>query len=135
MTDPRTGLDDLPEDHCWALLAGKDVGRLAVSVQNRPDIFPVNYRVDGRSIMIKTAAGLKLAAATLGQGVAFEVDDLDEDARSGWSVVVVGEATELESLEEILDADELGIQPWAAGFKNRYFRIVPTSVTGRQVLR
>ncbi|MGI9594627.1 MAG: pyridoxamine 5'-phosphate oxidase family protein [Acidimicrobiales bacterium] len=129
----KTELIELSTEECWWHLAEKSVGRLAVSVANRPDIFPVNYRIDGETIVVKTAPGFKLAAATLGSGVAFEVDQLDEAARTGWSVVVHGQATEIERLEELLDADDLEVGPWAAGTKNHYIRINPTAVTGRRV--
>lgn len=130
---PDAHLETLSTDECWQLLAKASVGRLAVSIENRPDIFPVNYRLDEETIVVKTAAGLKLAAATLGQGVAFEVDSLNEMAHTGWSVVVRGNAEEIEQLEELLDADRLLIEPWAGGPKNRYLRITPTDIEGRRV--
>lgn len=126
-------LEELSETECWWHLAEKTVGRLAVSIANKPDIFPVNYRIDGKTIVVRTAPGLKLAAATLGTGVAFEVDELDEADRSGWSVVVHGTASEVERLEDLLDADDLSVDPWAGGTKNHYIRINPTEVTGRKV--
>ena len=128
-----TGLEELTEDRCWQLLASRSIGRLAVSINNRPDIFPVNYRIDDETIVVLTAPGLKLAAATLGVGVAFEVDELDELRRTGWSVVVHGTAGEIERLEDLMEADELRVEPWADGIKHRYIRIVPTKVTGRRV--
>lgn len=131
MTDHE--LQELSEDRCWELLAGETVGRLAVSVANKPDIFPVNYRLHDGTIVVKTAPGLKLAAAVLGAGVAFEIDALDAADRSGWSVVVHGTAQKIELLEDLLDADDLAIEPWAAGTKNHYFRIEPTEVTGRLI--
>ncbi|MGF1599387.1 MAG: pyridoxamine 5'-phosphate oxidase family protein [Acidimicrobiales bacterium] len=134
MAPDRTDrLEELNEDQCWPLLARKQVGRLAIALNNEPDIFPVNYRLDGETIVVKTAPGLKLAAAILGNGVAFEVDALDETTRTGWSIVVRGQATEIESLDEILDADRLLLEPWARGHKNRYIRIVPSAVTGRSL--
>ena len=82
--DPET----LGPMECWLLLGQSEVGRLAVAIRNRPDIFPVNYAVDGESIVINTAPGTKLAAAVLGRSVAFEVDlidpeDVHDDERSG----------------------------------------------------
>lgn len=129
----RTGLDELSEDRCWELLGQKTVGRLAVTIAGHPDIFPVNYRIDHETIVVKTAAGLKLAAAVLGDSVAFEVDALDENAHTGWSVVLHGTAAEIEGTEELMEAEELGVKPWADSEKTRYFRVTPTSVTGRAV--
>ena len=126
-------MEELPEDECWRLLRRSSVGRLGVSIENRPDIFPVNYRVDDETIVVRTAAGLKLAAAALGAGVAFEVDALDEMTHTGWSVVVHGTADEIVRLEEVLEADRLIVEPWARGPKNRYLRIVPSAITGRRI--
>ena len=132
MSDDRR-LQELTIDECWRLLARGSVGRLAVSIKDRPDIFPVNYRVDDDTIVIRTEAGLKLAASILGRGVAFEVDDLDEMRHCGASVVVKGQAVEIERLDDLLEAQELKVEPWAGGPKNRYLRIVPDEVTGRRI--
>ena len=124
---------DLSPDRCWELLSQKTVGRLAVSITNHPDIFPVNYRVDDGKIVIRTAEGQKLAAAVLGTSVAFEVDALDDATRTGWSIVVKGTAEEPKRLEDYLSAEDLGIEPWAQGEKGRYIQIVPSQVTGREI--
>ncbi len=129
------GLEQLTEDECWNRLASRSVGRLAVSMANGPDIFPVNYRLDDETIVVKTAAGLKFAAATLGPAVAFEADGLDEMRHTGWSVVVRGHAEEIIELDELHVADTLLIEPWVEGERNRYFRITPTQISGRRLPR
>lgn len=126
-------IEVITEAECWRLLAEHTVGRLAVSIANRPDIFPVNYVLDDGSVVIRTAPGLKLAAASLGVGVAFEVDAFDEAAHVGWSVVVQGAAKELSDDAERTRAEDLGIEPWAAGSKSRYLRVIPEQVTGRRI--
>ncbi|RMH77768.1 MAG: pyridoxamine 5'-phosphate oxidase family protein [Actinomyces sp.] len=132
-TDLYAGLEALTTAECWDELRRGQVGRLAVSIAGQPDIFPVNYAVDDETIVIRTAPGTKLAAAILGRGVAFEIDELDPEARLGWSVVVKGEATELRDLDEIVAAGDLGIETWAEGDRQRFLRIVPSSVTGRRI--
>lgn len=131
--DNRQLLRELSEERCWELLKQKQVGRLAVSIRNKPDVFPVNYKVAGMVLIVRTSPGLKLAAAVLGASVAFEVDAIDDETETGWSVVIKGTATELESLDDLLYADDLEIKPWAAGSKNRYVQIVPASITGREI--
>jgi len=115
-------------DECWGLLKRKSVGRLAVAVKGRPDIFPVSYAVDGESIVIRTNPGLKLAASTLGLSVAFEVDDLDEDRHLGASVVIQGTAQEIEVLEALLEVERLLVEPWDEGGKTRHLRVNPETV-------
>lgn len=129
----RTGLEELDEDQCWELLGSKSIGRLAVSITNHPDIFPVNYRLADRQVVVRSAPGIKLAAATLGTAVAFEVDSLDETAHTGWSVVLQGSAKEVQRPDELAAAEALGVEPWADSSKHRFFRITADRITGRRI--
>ena len=126
------GVEVLDPSACWSLLRGSVVGRLAISIANRPDIFPINYVVDHGTVVFRTAEGTKLAAAVLGTGVAFEVDGLDTEAKEAWSVVVKGRATEIHAMHELFDAADLPLFPWLAGPKHRFVRIHPDEVTGRR---
>ncbi len=131
--DPRTGLTELNETECWSLLAQSGIGRLAVIDGHQPDIFPVNYVVDDRRIVVRTGPGTKLAAAVLTGLAAFEVDTFDKDHRSGWSVVVHGTVAEVHDLDEVLAARDLGIEPWADGEKTRFMTITPGEISGRRI--
>jgi len=122
----------LTESECWSLLREAAVGRLAVAVGDRPDVFPVNHLIDGNSIVFRSAAGTKLAAAVLGRAVAFEVDGYDPELGEAWSVVVKGKAHLIENLFEYLDAEQLPLFPWHQGPKPNIVRIVPDEITGRR---
>lgn len=97
---------------CWDLLRSADVGRLAVSIMDQPDIFPINFVVDHGTVVFRTAEGTKLAAAVLGRAVAFEVDGFDAQAGEAWSVVVKGAAKEVARMMEVVEATELPLFPW-----------------------
>jgi len=127
-----SGVEVLDPHECWTLLRGSVVGRLAISIANHPDIFPINYVVDHGTVVFRTAEGTKLAGAVLGTGVAFEADGLDTNAKEAWSVVVKGRATEIHALHELFDAADLPLFPWLAGPKHCFVRIVPDEVTGRR---
>jgi hypothetical protein len=130
MTNPLDPVVELDEHQCWELLRSQEVGRLAVAITNHPDIFPVNYVVDHATVVFRTAEGTKLAAAVLGESVAFEIDgEADGEA---WSVVIKGQAVEIERMYELFDAVELPLYPWHAAPKHRYVRILPELVTGRR---
>lgn len=116
---------------CWALLRTVEVGRLAVLVDNAPDIFPVNFVVDHGSVVFRTAPGTKLDAALQQAPVAFEVDGIDADDRA-WSVVLRGAATERRSLDEAVVTSALPLFPWHGDAKPRFLRITPTTVSGRR---
>jgi nitroimidazol reductase NimA-like FMN-containing flavoprotein (pyridoxamine 5'-phosphate oxidase superfamily) len=126
------GMEVLDPSQCWALMREADVGRLAVSVANRPDIFPINFIVDHGTVVFRTAEGTKLAAAVLGTSVAFEVDGYDYVAGIAWSVVIKGRATEIQRMQELFDAAELPLFPWHAAPKHRVVRIIPDEITGRR---
>ena len=129
-TDP-VETEVLPVHECWQLVRDSVVGRLAVSVAGSPDIFPVNPIVDHGTIVFRTSAGTKLAAAK-GQAVAFEVDGYDAVTAQAWSVVVKGRAHEIVDVGETLRALQLPLFPWQPGRKPRFVRIEPTTVTGRR---
>ena len=81
-----------------------EVGRLAVSIRNHPEIFPLNFVVDHGTVVFRTAEGTKLAAAVLGESVAFEIDGYDAAAGDAWSVVIKGRASEIERMQDVFDA-------------------------------
>lgn len=125
-------IEQLTESECWALLRAAEVGRLAVSIGDHPDIFPINHFVDGNTIVFRTGAGTKLAASVLGRAVAFEVDGYEVDDGVAWSVVVKGRARQIENMFEFLDAEQLPLFPWHVGPKPNLVRIEADDITGRR---
>ena len=133
-TYPESGATVLGEDECWRLLATAEVGRLAVAVGDAPEIFPVNFVVDNRTVLFRTAEGTKLAALTaaIGRRVAFEIDGYEAATGEAWSVVVHGMAEVLDRLNDVYAAQELPLFPWDATPKPVFVRIRPRAVTGRR---
>jgi nitroimidazol reductase NimA-like FMN-containing flavoprotein (pyridoxamine 5'-phosphate oxidase superfamily) len=127
--DSRPPTRALGEDECWEHIAAQPYGRVAASAAGEIDIFPVNHRVDGRTLVFRTAAGTKLLELTIHSSVAFQVDG--RDGEEVFSVVVKGRAEELQTTEEIDAARALDVRPWAPEPKDRWVRIVPREVTGR----
>lgn len=134
LIDGRTWMEHIPEQECWALVAAAPIGRVGVLVDSAPEIYPVNHAVDGNTILFRTDAGSKLRGLDRSPSVSFEVDGVDAEARSGWSVLVKGRAVELTSAEELLTASELPLTFWGPGPKSHWIRIVPTEVTGRRIV-
>lgn len=122
---------ELSTAESWTLLTEAVVGRLAVIVDNRPEIFPVNHLVDRGSVVFRTAAGTKLAGCS-GHWVAFEVDGYDTLTASAWSVVVKGQARQVNRLYDVLEVIELPLFPWYSAPKPHFIRIELDSITGRR---
>ena len=132
--DAEHEIDVVAEAEAWELVRGRELGRLAVCIAGVPEVFPVNYRLDvDGAVVLRTGPGLKLAGAVLGGEVAFEVDQIDEAAHTGWSVVIHGPAAEVAGTEARLHADDLAIDPWVSSAKHRYLRIAPARITGRRI--
>jgi uncharacterized protein len=131
----RTWLLDIPEEKCRDLLASSVLGRVAVIVAGRPEIFPVNHVYDrsSGSIMLPTNPGTKLHAALDWPWTAFEVDGLDPDGAGGWSVLVVGRAEEVTDPDDIARVVARRHARWRAGDQMHWLRIVPSKVTGRRI--
>lgn len=127
-------MESLARDECVALLDTVSVGRLALLVDDRPEILPVNYAMDGDSVLFRTAEGTVLNRASL-TVVAFEADQLDEADQAGWSVLVQGVA---QDIGDAIDARSerqrrLSLVSWAPGTRSRWFRIRPDKITGRRI--
>ena len=80
----------LDEAECRRLLARAVIGRLAYTEGALPAIQPVHFTVHDGQVVIPTRVGSKVAAASMGAVVAFEVDEYDAASRTGWNVTVVG---------------------------------------------
>jgi nitroimidazol reductase NimA-like FMN-containing flavoprotein (pyridoxamine 5'-phosphate oxidase superfamily) len=131
-TKPR--IEVLGKDRCLALLRGDEVGRLAVIADGGPLILPVNYRMDGESIVFRTDPGLKLDQGVRSRAC-FEIDCFDRDDRSGWSVIAAGRLEEVTHYESKTwnRVHDLSVEPWADGAKDHWVRLVPSRITGRRI--
>lgn len=126
--DHRLGIEG-----CMRRLASTRFGRVAVNDDYGPVVLPVNYALDGGTVLFRTDEGLKLDAATRGAAGTFEVDHIDERRRSGWSVMVRGRLERVSDPGELEHLRRLALEPLAGGEKAEYVRLLPESVSGRQI--
>lgn len=131
MDETLTSMEHLSVSESWSLVRSAPVGRLAVVVDGRPEIFPLNHVVDHGTLVFRTAEGTKLSG-TVGHEVAYEVDGLDPTGTLAWSVVIKGRAHEVTKLHEALESLELPLFPWHSGPKPRIVRVQPDEVQGRR---
>lgn len=122
----------LSQTDCWNLLSSRSLGRLVTSVDGQPEIFPVNFVVQHRTILFRTGEGTKLVSTAINHNVLFEADD--HNVAEGWSVIVKGMARSMRSDEEIAEAEKAQLLPWIATVKPHYVRIRPLSVSGRRFM-
>ncbi|MET8003557.1 pyridoxamine 5'-phosphate oxidase family protein [Nonomuraea glycinis] len=131
-------LEELDEKECLRLIAPGGIGRVAFNGSHGPTVLPVNYQVHEGAILFRTAAGgpmdqdLRTGMQGVEIKVGFEVDQIDEAHREGWSVLVQGPAHHVSEDEtaELIGAD---VSPWAGGDRRLYVRIIPSQITGRRI--
>ncbi len=123
--------EQLSSAECLEVLERNDLGRLAVVLDDgQPDLFPVNYVLDGNRVVFRSLSGTKLDHAALAK-VAFEVDERDE--HSAVSVVVKGVGREITTAmdPESERQRELELETPLEG--DHWVRIVPAQITGRRL--
>jgi len=119
-------------EQCLARLETAPVGRIAVTHRALPAIVPVNFVLSGSRILFRTEPGGMLANACADSVVAFEVDELSPDGRSGWSVLVVGLAELLDG-SAALRATEAGLVSAAGIGRDQFVAIAIGQLTGREI--
>jgi hypothetical protein len=87
--------NELDRSECLRLLAGAVIGRVVNTENALPVAHPVTFALTGEEIVFRTAADGRLAAAATGAVVAFQVDDIDAERCTGWSVLGIGQAYQL----------------------------------------
>lgn len=135
MKTDSAGLQVLSWEECMRPLPEVPIGRIVFTENALPAVQPVNFCLYGSDIVIKTAPGSKLAAATRDAVVAFEVDDFDVRTRTGWSVTAVGHARAVYDPEEIERLSELPLQAWAPGNRDHFIVVRVEQITGRRIVQ
>jgi uncharacterized protein len=126
-------LEELTPQECRELIARRSVGRLALSTPAGLRIYPVNFALHGDEVVFRTGPYGDIADNAVDAQVAFSVDDLDEELRTGWHVLAVGTCRRVEDPAQVqaIRADQ-DPEPWAGGRRNLYFRLAWDDLTGRR---
>jgi nitroimidazol reductase NimA-like FMN-containing flavoprotein (pyridoxamine 5'-phosphate oxidase superfamily) len=132
MTSTWSRAEELDEAEAMHLLESTRWGRCAWTGPEGPRILPVNYAVVDGNVFFRTGLYGSLAEAAAGGLVALEADELDDRLASGWSVVVVGRAEQVDDPAEVAALFRRMADPWAPGPRPVLVRIAPSQVTGRR---
>lgn len=130
----RNGLEVLSRAECLHLLAQSRVGRVVVTDRALPAAFPVNFALLDEDVVFMTTAGSKLEAAEGEEVMAFEADEIDPVRHGGWSVLVQGLASVISDPDELAQARDLHLEPWAPAGQFQFVRIRAELVSGRRLL-
>ena len=129
-------VDDLDVEVCWRLLARSVLGRIGFVYDCEPKIPPVNFRVAKSIVLFRTGRETTLRSLGSEVPVAFEVDEADPRAETGWSVLINGHLSEVVEASERAELTKaVAVHPWAPGPRDHWMKIVPSVVTGRAISR
>ncbi len=132
-------IEELDETECVKLIAQGVIGRIAYQSRFGPAVLPVNYQWHDGAVVFRTTRHSALdedleTGITGGEyRVAFEIDEIDKAGRQGWSVLIQGPAHHV-SGDEREAAERAGVEPWPAGDRELFIRIVPSRITGRRIV-
>jgi nitroimidazol reductase NimA-like FMN-containing flavoprotein (pyridoxamine 5'-phosphate oxidase superfamily) len=133
MDATRSRLAELNRTECLTLLQHVRLGRVGVSVDALPAIFPVFLVVLDDVVVFRTVPGTKLTAASNGAIVALEADAFDETSGQGWSVLVRGVANEVSDRGRVVAARARLHPTWIDDAPEHFVEVSADLVTGRRI--
>lgn len=134
-------VEELTDAESMRLIEQAQIGRIGFTGRFGPEILPVNFKVLDGSVVFRTAAGsplgedLRTGIADAEYKVAFEIDEIDNTERTGWSVLIRGGAHLVDDEGERAVVAKVCVEPWAGGERELYIRIRPTVISGRRIRR
>ena len=128
----HTGLRVMGIDECLERIASVPVGRFAFHLDGETAVLPVVHVLDGVDVCFRTAGDSKIQAAIDHARVTYEVDSFDAETRSGWSVVVNGNAVMADE-EDAQALEDAAGRPWVPDEGLVWIRVRTQSVTGREL--
>jgi nitroimidazol reductase NimA-like FMN-containing flavoprotein (pyridoxamine 5'-phosphate oxidase superfamily) len=126
-------LAELNRETCLHLLGTATVGRVGVSIDALPAVFPVFLTVLDDAVVFRTVPGTKLAAAANGSIVAVEADEFDAETGEGWSVLVRGVAREMDRDGRAAAARRFLKRTWIDDAAEHLIEVSTDLVTGRRI--
>ncbi len=127
MTDSHRA--ELPTWQCYDLAAASTVGRLCFLDGDTPIAYPVSFKLhrtgDGSSIVMRTGPGSLMAR--LAGPASFEIDEIDVESRSAWSVLFRG------TVHRSHEPSQLPVpEPWIADGRHVWLVLDIATVSGRR---
>lgn len=123
----------LSRDECLHLIAKVCVGRIVLTAQGLPAIQPVNYMMDGDTVLIPTPPVSWLALKADNTIVAFQVDDIDAHSQCGWHVNAVGPAKLVNNQHRINRPNRMTPPPWGPPDTAQFIRVQLSIVHGQHI--
>ena len=99
-------VEPLDEAECLQLISAGGIGRIGYTGRYGPTVLPVNFVLYEQAIVFRTGQDspmgedLRTGIADADYVVAFEVDEISQATREGWSILIQGSAQHVDSDHE-----------------------------------
>ncbi len=131
--EPRA-LEALTIDEIWALVPLHGLGRIVFVDARGPVALPVNYVVDHGDFVFRTEGWSSILASVSAGRASFEIDEIDERQRLGWSILATGAVSRVEDPADLQHVEMLRATPWAKGPRDHHLRLTVKIITGRRLV-
>lgn len=122
-------MTELTRPKSLRLLGGVPIGRIVYTVRALPAIVPVSHLLDNGMVVVRT----HVAADCAGSVVAYQADQIDVVAMTGWTVTVTGVARRVNDPDEVAYYEER-LVPLAYPQSVEVIQIYPEIVTGSLIV-
>jgi nitroimidazol reductase NimA-like FMN-containing flavoprotein (pyridoxamine 5'-phosphate oxidase superfamily) len=130
----RRRLESLGTSQCWQLVADRGVGRVAFMGDTRLRIVPTRYDAEGHTAYFRALTFGELARGGHDRHMSLQVDDVDHESFTGWSVLMSGMAHRVEDAATIASLWSLGRpHPWVSGPETQWIALVVDTIEGQRV--
>jgi nitroimidazol reductase NimA-like FMN-containing flavoprotein (pyridoxamine 5'-phosphate oxidase superfamily) len=132
MDDGERRMNEMSREEAMRRLGTVGLGRVVFTSRALPAIRPVAHLIEDGHVIIRTDEGLTLvnaASAERGTVVAYQADELDPVAHTGWSVVITGLARLIDDPQEAASYEK-ALRRQVHGEMGHVIRIYPELVKG-----
>ena len=127
-------MTELDQAECREHLERGGVGRLAFLTPDGLRMVPLNFSTNGDAIAFRTVAGSELGRYGEGAEAVFEIDEIDHEAETGWSVVAFGRIERPSEADEVWDIHGWrNPTPWSGDRRSFHLKLRVSRLTGRRL--
>ena len=137
--DPE--VEVLDEAECLRLVPAGGIGRLAYTSSYGAVVIPVGYKLSDSGIVFRTVLDsptdedLRTGIRGANYKVSFEVDEIDQEARAGWFVLIQGPVRHMDSDDDRVSVWDPASRTSERPTREHFMIITPSTIFGRIVRR
>ena len=133
VSDDRT-FENLEAVECWRLVGEHGIGRVVFEGDMRTEVVPTRYDARSRTAYFRAPTYGELARRVHRRTASLQVDDIDEQSFTGWSIVMAGTAPRVDDAATIGSLGSVGRpRPWVPGPETQWIALPVDTVRGQRV--